>query len=132
MEPRTRFLATTGALALAAMASSPPAHAQSNQELMEIIRQQQRQIEELSRKVDVLQGQTEEASEKADAAAATAAQVEAAQDFEFSWGPAPTIRSKDGDFEVHLRGRLAATLIRCCAGRNRRTTRARTRSPRSR
>ena len=60
----------------------------------------------MSRKVDALQGQTETASETAAAAAATAQQVEEAQNFEFSWGPSPTIRSKDGNFEVHARGRL--------------------------
>jgi phosphate-selective porin OprO and OprP len=94
------------AAALVAM-SAGPALAQSNAELMAIIREQQRQIEELSRKVDALQGQAERASEEADAAAETAQQVEQAQDFEFDWeGPSPTIRSKDGNFEAHLRGRL--------------------------
>jgi phosphate-selective porin OprO and OprP len=94
------------AAALVAM-SAGPALAQSNAELMAIIREQQRQIEELSRRVDALQGQAAQASEKADTAAQTAQQVGQAQDFEFEWeGPSPTIRSKDGNFEAHLRGRL--------------------------
>jgi outer membrane murein-binding lipoprotein Lpp len=39
------------------------AGAQSNEELMRIIREQQRQIDELSRKVDALTGQTEAAND---------------------------------------------------------------------
>jgi hypothetical protein len=46
----------TGVGAAILSASSGPAQGQSNQELMEIIRQQQRQIEELSRRLDELQG----------------------------------------------------------------------------
>ena len=77
---------------LLTMAPLDSGQAQSNAELMAIIREQQRQIDELSRKVEALQGQAAEASEKADAAAETAQQVEEAQDFDFSWGPSPPIR----------------------------------------
>ena len=91
---------------LLAMAPLDGLQAQSNAELMAIIREQQRQIDELSRKVEALQRQATEATEKADAAAETAQQVEEAQDFEFDLGPSPTIRSRDGNFEAHVRGRL--------------------------
>ncbi|HZA67674.1 MAG TPA: porin [Geminicoccaceae bacterium] len=80
---------------------------------MRIIRQQQRQIDELSRRLDALTGQTEAPTERADQAgeqAATAAKTatEVADDsnFIFEWGPSPTITSKDGNWSVHLRGRL--------------------------
>jgi phosphate-selective porin OprO/OprP len=96
----------TGVGAAILSASPGPAQGQSNQELMAIIRQQQRQIEELSRRLDALQGQTQEATEKADAASQTAGQVAEDSDWEVSWGPSPTFRSKDGRFETHLRGRL--------------------------
>jgi phosphate-selective porin OprO and OprP len=105
--PTRCFGRVTGVSAVALLAASvSPALAQSAAELREIIREQQQQLEELARKVDELQRQTEEAGEKAEAAAETAQQVEEAQGFEFSWGPSPTIRSKDGNFEVHVRGRL--------------------------
>jgi phosphate-selective porin OprO/OprP len=88
-------------------ASGGSALAQSNQELMDIIRQQQRQIEELSRRVDQLQGETQEATEKADAAAETAQKVEEeAPDIQVKWAPGPTFSSKDGSWSVHVRGRL--------------------------
>ena len=60
-------LASAGA-ATVLLLSPDPGAAQSNAELMDIIRQQQRQIEELSRKVDALQGQAQQATEKANAA----------------------------------------------------------------
>ena len=69
-------LASAGAAAMLALAPEPGA-AQTNAELMEIIRQQQRQIEELSRRVDALQGQAQQATERADAAAEAAQKVEA-------------------------------------------------------
>jgi phosphate-selective porin OprO/OprP len=86
--------------------SPQPGAAQSNAELMAIIREQQRQIEELSRKVDALQDQVQQATERAGSAAATAEQVAKDTDMEVSWGPSPTFKSKDGRFEAHVRGRL--------------------------
>jgi phosphate-selective porin OprO/OprP len=84
-----------------------PGAAQSNAELMDIIRQQQRQIEELSRKVDALQDKAEQATEKADTAAETAQKVEeAAPDIKVKWAPGPTFSSKDGSWSVHVLGRL--------------------------
>jgi len=99
------LIATVGGAATL-VAVSDLAHGQSNAELMDIIRQQQRQIEELSRRIDELQGQAQEAADKADAAAETAAQATESIDWEVSWGPSPTFRSKDGRFETHIRGRL--------------------------
>jgi phosphate-selective porin OprO and OprP len=112
----------TGISAAAVMAaSSGPAHGQSNAELMDIIRQQQRQIEELSRKVDALQRQAQQATEKADTAAEagraatekadtaveTAQKVEdEAPDIKVKWGPGPTFSSKDGRWSAHVMGRL--------------------------
>ena len=99
--------------------SPDPGAAQSNAELMDIIRQQQRQIEELSRKVDALQGQARqatekatghgqpEATEKADTAAETVQKVEEeAPDIKVKWAPGPTFSSKDGSWSVHVLGRL--------------------------
>ena len=98
---------------IAASLAARDARGQSNEELMQIIREQQRQIEELARKVDALTGQTEAATEQADQAGEQAATaVETAtkaaddSDFTFEWGPAPTIMSKDGNWSMHLRGRL--------------------------
>jgi phosphate-selective porin OprO/OprP len=76
--------------------------AQSNEELLGIIRDQQRQIEELSRRLE----RVEERPEPPPATAAAPAPAPAPSDLELSWGPSPTLRSTDGLFEAHLRGRL--------------------------
>ena len=126
----TRYLGRVTGVSAAAIlaASSGPAHGQSNAELMDIIRQQQRQIEELARKVDALEGKAQQASEKANAAtetantaterantatekADTAAETvqrveEAAPDIKVKWAPGPTFSSKDGSWSVHVLGRL--------------------------
>jgi phosphate-selective porin OprO/OprP len=121
------YLAPAGVAAVLAL-SAEPAGAQSNAELMDIIRQQQRQIEELSRKVDALQRQTGQATEKANAAALkantasepantatekaettveTAQKVEeGAPDVEVKWAPGPIFSSRDGSWSVHVLGRL--------------------------
>jgi phosphate-selective porin OprO/OprP len=98
---------------IAPLLGAGTAHAQSNQELLEIIRAQQRQIEELSRKVDALSGQIEAAAGKADqaaeqetAASETASEVAKTSDVVFKWGPSPTLMSKDGNWSLKLRGRL--------------------------
>jgi phosphate-selective porin OprO and OprP len=107
-------LAIGGAILSTAGLGAPDAAAQTNEELMAIIREQQRQIEELSRKVDALTGQTETATEKADQAgeqAATAVETaqkigEQAPDLKVEWAPGPTFSSKDGSWSVHVIGRL--------------------------
>jgi phosphate-selective porin OprO/OprP len=105
----TRYIgrvAGGSAAALVAMWSGS-ALAQSNAELMDIIRQQQRQIEELSRKVDALQGQAQQATEKAHTAVETAQKVEEeAPDIKVKWAPGPTFSSKDGSWSVHVLGRV--------------------------
>jgi hypothetical protein len=101
----SNLLARAGGAAVLILLPEPGA-AQSNAELMAIIREQQRQIEELSRKVDALKNQVQRATEEAGAAAATAEQVAKDTDMEVSWGPSPTFKSKDGRFETHVRGRL--------------------------
>ncbi|MEM7024853.1 MAG: porin, partial [Pseudomonadota bacterium] len=88
------------------LVATSPVLGQSNQELMDIIREQQRQIEELSKKVDALMGQTEAATEKAEQAAETAEQVEQDTNVVFKWGPAPTLQSEDGTWSFKVRGRL--------------------------
>jgi methyl-accepting chemotaxis protein len=92
--PHVGRITGVSAAALVAM-SSGPALAQSNAELMDIIRQQQRQIEELSQRVDELQGQTQQATEKADTAAETAQKVEEeAPDIKVKWGPGRPSRAR--------------------------------------
>jgi phosphate-selective porin OprO and OprP len=106
-------LTVAAAMLIAASLSARDVRAQSNEELMRIIREQQRQIEELSRKVDALIGQTEAATERADQAGEQAAAVETAQqveeqapDLKVEWAPGPTLSSKDGSWSMHVRGRL--------------------------
>jgi phosphate-selective porin OprO/OprP len=107
-------LAAAAALLSCTCLGGRDAGAQSNEELMRIIREQQRQIDELSRKVDALMGQAEAATEKAGQAGEQAAAAvetaqeaeEAAPDIEVKWAPGPTFSSKDGNWSVHVRGRL--------------------------
>jgi phosphate-selective porin len=100
------YLASAGVAAVMAL-SAEPGKAQSNAELMDIIRQQQRQIEQLSLKVEALEGQAQQASEKADTAAATVHKAEQeAPDIEVEWAPGPTFSSKDGSWSVQVLGRL--------------------------
>ena len=113
-------LASVGAATVLLLSPNPGA-AQSNAELMDIIRQQQRQIDELSRKVDALQGQARQATEKAntatdtantatekaDTATETVQKVEKEEpDIKVKWAPGPTFSSKDGSWSVHVLGRL--------------------------
>ena len=110
-------LAAAAAMLFTACPGARELRAQTNEELMAIIREQQRQIDELSRKVDALTGQTETASEKAEEpeqaeeqaapAVETTQKVEqAAPDIQVKWAPGPTFSSKDGSWSVHVRGRL--------------------------
>jgi phosphate-selective porin OprO/OprP len=110
---RPLYLTGTAVMLAAAFLAARGVRAQSNEELMRIIREQQRQIDELSRKVDALTGRTTTAEEEAGRAAAQAeAAVEPTPRADeasgpiFSWGPSPTIMSRDGNWSVHLRGRL--------------------------
>ena len=120
-------LASAGAATVLLLSPNPGA-AQSNAELMDIIRQQQRQIEELSRKVDALEGKAQQATEKAnaatekantatetantatekaDTATETVQKVEKEEpDIKVKWAPGPTFSSKDGSWSVHVLGRL--------------------------
>jgi len=124
---RTRTVCAISA-AIGSLMLTAPARAQSNQELLDIIRQQQRQIEELTRKVDALarlaegaSQRMEQAAQKADQAAQHADQAaeqvtsavetaqkveEVAPDINVKWSPGPTFSSKDGSWSVHVLGRL--------------------------
>jgi hypothetical protein len=75
-----------------------PGAAQSNAELMSIIRQQQRQIEELSRKVDALQSQVQQATEEADAAAIAQQAEQQAADIKVEWGRPSRARMAAGRY----------------------------------
>ena len=100
------YLASAGAATVLLLSPNPGA-AQSNAELMDIIRQQQRQIEELSRKVDALEGKAQQATEKADTVVETVQKVEKeSPDIKVKWAPGPTFSSKDGSWSVHVLGRL--------------------------
>src|SRR5262245_47803584 len=99
-------IASAGAATVLLLSPNPGA-AQSNAELREIIRQQQRQLEELARKVEELERKTEEAGEKAETATTTVQKVEKeSPDVKVKWAPGPTFSSKDGSWSVHVLGRL--------------------------
>ncbi len=93
----------------------------TNEELLEIIKQQGEQIERLNKRLDELEraGQdlektAQDAEEKAAAAEAKAEEAaekvqkveEDSPDIKVKWSPGPTISSKDGSWSVHVRGRL--------------------------
>jgi phosphate-selective porin OprO/OprP len=109
MMPRRRLRrAVAVGLACAAGVGARDARAESDEELMAIIREQQRQIDELSRKVDALDdrsqaGASTEASPPPEAAQKVA---EHAPDIEVKWAPGPTFSSRDGSWSAHVLGRL--------------------------
>lgn len=95
-------LAAAGGLALAGVLSSGPAGAQSNAELLRLVREQQRQIEALSRRLEQIERQPAPAPPAPPPAPVAA---EKGPELEFG-GPSPTIKSADGQFEIKARGRL--------------------------
>ena len=104
MQPRksAKALLTAGLVAAGATAFAGSAQAQSNEQLL-------RMIQQLSATVEDLKGQVEAAQmkgEQAVLAAADAKKKSESGDANFKWGPSPTIKSADGKFEMHVRGRL--------------------------
>ncbi len=65
-----------------------------------------KQAEQANQKAAEAQQKAAQAQQKADEAAEKVATSES--NVEFEWAPSPTIRSKDGNFEVHVRGRVFA------------------------
>lgn len=104
MQPRksaTR-LVTAGLVAAGATLFAGSAHAQSNEQLL-------RMIQQLSAQVEELKGQVETAEMKGEQAVLAAADTKKkldSADVKWKWGPAPTISSGDGKFEMKLRGRI--------------------------
>src|SRR5882724_463752 len=100
---RLRAAVAMGLVYTAALGASD-ASAESDAELMAIIREQQRQIDELSRKVDAVTDQNQ--APKETQAATEPAQKIAAPDIEVKWAPGPTFSSRDGSWSAHVLGRL--------------------------
>lgn len=123
---RTKILAAVSIVALAG-SFAVPASAQSNAELIELVRDLTARVAQLEAK---LGGGTQEnaaaaavSAEQAQAAAQAATQaakqastaVAAAAESgksddgpKMKWGPSPTFKSADGKFEMHVRGRVQA------------------------
>jgi len=113
-----------GLVFVGALVVSNPGFAQTNEELIELIQQQAKMIESLQNRLDRLEqasAQTAEKAARAERQAISASeqvtQVEkqvarveentGTSDVEFSWGPGPKFKSKDGNFSAHIRGRMA-------------------------
>ena len=94
-----RLAAAAGGLALGGVLPGGPASAQSNAELLRLVREQQRQIEELSRRLEQVERQPPAPPPPAPVVA------EKGPELEFE-GPSPTLKSADGQFEAKLRGRV--------------------------
>lgn len=77
-----------------------PASAQSMQELRQQLETLQRQFEDLERQQQETAREAREAKEKTDAIDDSLSNVV------FEWAPGPTIRTKDGRFSFHVRGRV--------------------------
>jgi len=112
---------------LGALQYASPAQAQSQEELLKLIQQQAGMIESLKSRLGRLEQAEQQTATKAASAEQQAisagrqvaqveqkiAQVEESansasgtSDVVFSWAPGPTIKSKDGEFSAHIRGRL--------------------------
>jgi phosphate-selective porin OprO/OprP len=117
-------LGMTSLMLLGALQFASPAQAQSQEDLLKLIQQQAAMIESLKNRLDRLEQAEQQTATKAASAERQAisagqqvaqveqkiAQVEesasSASDIVFSWGPGPTIKSKDGEFSAHIRGRM--------------------------
>jgi len=104
-------------LFFSAMVGLNPSHAQTQEELLSLIQQQAALIEGLQKRLDVLENQSQQnaatvhavaqQAENAEQKAAKAEEkVATAGDSKFKWGPSPTVKSADGNFSAHVRGRL--------------------------
>jgi phosphate-selective porin OprO/OprP len=100
---RLQGLAVASAAAVGAMAvSASGAQAQSNAELMRMIQQLNSQVQNLEQQVEA----ANQKGEQAVLAAEDAKKKAESGDVKWKWGPSPTIKSGDGKFEMHVRGRV--------------------------
>lgn len=125
---RTKILAAASIVALAG-SFAVPASAQSNAELMELVRELAARVEQLEAQLgegtqenvtaaavaaEQAQAAAEQAAqaaqvaEQASTAVAAGAQADKGDGIKMKWGPSPTIKSEDGRFEMHVRGRVQA------------------------
>lgn len=100
------------------LALTSTAGAVTSEELLEIIKRQEEQIERLNDRLEKieragkeLKKKTLDAEEKATAAEAKAEEAatkagEISPNINVKWAPSPTISSDDGNWSVHIRGRL--------------------------
>lgn len=101
-----------GVSALALLAFTAPAAAQTTEELLELIRKQSAQIEAMQQRIDALEQRGAPAAAPSSQAtpAATPAPVAAAPsgqpDVKVQWKGAPELSSADGNFTAKLRGRV--------------------------
>lgn len=111
---RTKALIAVSVMALTAGLSTG-ANAQSTKELMDMIRQLSKRVEQLEGQLQRTNATAQQATIKANAAAdKVQAATETAKTAsgadgggaKMKWGPSPTIKSNDGKFEAHVRGRL--------------------------
>lgn len=122
---RTNLPAVTSVAVLLGNIATP-ATAQTNAELMEMVRALTARVEDLeaqlakgsqdsvtsaeavSSKAQVSVRQSVATTEQASAAVSVAAAGQQDTGLEMTWGPSPTFKSEDGRFEMHVRGRLQA------------------------
>lgn len=125
---RTKILAAASIVALAG-SFAVPASAQSNAELMNLVRELTARVEQLEARLgegtqenvtaaavaaEQAQAAAQQATqaaqvaEQASTAVAAGAQADKGDGIKMKWGPSPTIKSEDGRFEMRVRGRLQA------------------------
>ena len=93
-------------LSAATLLMTGPALAVSQEELIQIIRQQSEQLKRMEKRLDELETKGVETDKKAEEAKKIAEKSDG--DVGFKMTPAPTFTSRDGNFQVKLRGRLFA------------------------
>lgn len=101
----SRASIAAGVSAVALMAFTAPATAQSTEELIELIRKQSAQIEAMQQRIDALE-QRGATAPAAAASAPVAAAPSAQPDVKVQWKGAPELSSADGNFTAKLRGRV--------------------------
>ena len=95
-----------GLAALGLVAMTTPGHAQTKEELLQLVQEQAKAMEAMQRRMERLEKSVQDTATTANTAQKTAEKAAASGGEKYKWGPSPTIKSADGKFEAHVRGRL--------------------------
>jgi phosphate-selective porin OprO/OprP len=97
IQTKATHAAACGAAVALALTAAGPARAQSQADM-------QRQLERLTREIETLKAQMQRTQQ--DVAAQAQKAPDTSSNFELSWAPGIEMKSKDGNFNAHIGGRI--------------------------